>query len=329
MLCKQKLTEWNRMNVHKNARLTAKGREVLVQRLERGERACDVACAMGVSVRTVYKWRHRYRQHGLAGLQDRSSRPRRIPALTPTVVQTQVILLRKQKRTYDRICEQTGLSRSTVARILVRHGLNRWRDLEPAEPVIRYERQHPGELIHMDIKKLGKFDRVGHRITGDRHGQSNARGIGWEFVHVAIDDHSRLAFSQVLESEKKECAVAFLMAAINWYRQLGIKVERVMTDRGSCYRSAAFNKVCDAFGIRHIYTKPYTPKTNGKAERFIQSSLREWAYAQAYQTSQQRKAELPFWLHHYNWHRPHAGIQRQKPISRSGRDLNNLMRLHI
>ena len=316
------------MNIHKNARLTPKGRELLIERLGRGECANDVACAMGVSVRTVYKWRRRYRDGGLAALRDRSSEPRRSPARTPAAAEATVVTLRRQKRTYDRIAEQTGLSRSTVARILVRHGLNRWRDLEPAEPVIRYERENPGELLHMDIKKLGKFNRAGHRVTGDRHGHSNFRGVGWEFVHVAIDDHSRIAFSQVLESEKKESAMAFLKAAVAWYQSLGIKIERVMTDQGSCYRSKAFNKLCEALAIRHIYTKPYTPKTNGKAERFIQSSLREWAYARAYQTSEQRKQELPYWLHHYNWHRPHAGIKRKIPISRSGLDMNNLMRLH-
>ena len=316
------------MNVHKNARLTPKGRELLIERLERGEGPSDVACAMGISVRSVYKWRRRYRDGGLAALQDRSSRPHHSPARTPAADQARVVVLRKQKRIYDRIAEQTGLSRSTVARILVRHGLNRWRDLEPAEPVIRYERESPGEIVHMDIKKLGKFNRMGHRATGDRHGHSNARGIGWEFVHVAIDDHSRIAFSQVLESEKKECAIAALKATVSYYKRLGIKVQRLMTDNGSCYRSKAFNKVCQALGIKHIYTKPYTPKTNGKAERFIQSSLREWAYAQAYQTSEQRKLELPYWLHHYNWHRPHAGIKRKTPISRAGLDLNNLSRLH-
>lgn len=317
------------MNIHKNARLTPKGREILIGRLERGEHPCDVACAMGVSVRTVYKWRQRFRRHGRAGLDDRSSRPLSSPLRTPAGVEARVVALRRDKRIYDRIASETGLSRATVARILVRHGLNRWRDLEPAEPVMRYERERPGELIHMDIKKLGRFTRTGHRITGDRHGQSNARGVGWEFVHVAIDDHSRLAFSQVRDSERKDCAIAFLKAAVAWYKQHGITIERVMTDRGSCYRSKAFNKVCKACGIRHIYTKPYTPKTNGKAERFIQSSLREWAYARAYATSQHRKTELPIWLHHYNWHRPHAGLKRKTPISRVGFNVNNLMRLHI
>lgn len=316
------------MNIHNNARLTPKGREILISRLERGEHPGDVAGAMGVSVRTVYKWRQRFRDDGVAGLKDRSSRPLSSPSRTPAHIEARVVALRRDKRIYDRIAAETGLSRATVARILVRHGLNRWRDLEPAEPVIRYERERPGELIHMDIKKLGRFERVGHRITGDRHGQSNARGIGWEFVHVAIDDHSRLAFSKVMDSERKDCAVAFLKAAVAWYKRHGITIERVMTDRGSCYRSQAFNKACKALGMRHIYTRPYTPKTNGKAERFIQSSLREWAYAKAYPTSEHRKAELPLWLHHYNWHRPHAGINKQSPISRSGLNVNNLMRLH-
>lgn len=317
------------MNIHKNARLTPKGREVLVARLDRGERPEDVACAMGVSTRTVYKWRKRFREEGLAGLEDRSSRPTRSPARTAAPVEAEVIRLRRERRIMDRIADETGLSRATVGRILARHGLNRWRDLEPAEPVVRYERAAPGELIHVDIKKLGKFTRTGHRITGDRTGQSNARGIGWEFVHVCVDDHSRLGFSQVLASERKADAVAFLKAAVAWYRQLGIRVERVMTDNGSCYRSRTFARTCAALGLKHIRTKPYTPRTNGKAERFIQSSLREWAYGRAYQTSEQRKAELPCWLHHYNWHRPHAGIKRKPPISRSGLDRNNLLRLHI
>jgi len=315
------------MNMHQNARLTPKGREVLIARLERGERPEDVACAMGVSTRTVYKWRKRFREEGLAGLRDRSSKPTRSPARTAAPVEAELIRLRRERRTMDRIAQETGISRATVGRILARHRLNRWRDLDPPEPVVRYERAAPGELIHIDIKKLGKFARTGHRITHDPQ-QGKSRGIGWEFVHVCVDDHSRLGFSQVLASERKEDAVAFLRAAVAWYRKLGIKVERVMTDNGSCYRSKLFKEACRKLGLKHIRTKPYTPKTNGKAERFIQSSLREWAYGRAYQTSEQRKAELPHWLHHYNWHRPHAGIQRKPPISRSGLELNNLMRLH-
>ena len=316
------------MNVHKNARLTPRGREILVSRLERGEHPQDVGTAMGVSIRTVYKWRRRYRAEGLAGLLDRSSRPNASPNRTPDDVEAKVIALRKERRIYHRIVAQIGVSRATVGRILTRHGLNRWRDLEPAEPVRRYERDRPGEMIHIDIKKLGRFNRVGHRITGDRTGQSNSRGIGWEFVHVCVDDHSRLGFAEVMTDEKKASAIAFLEAAVAWYRRFNITVERVMTDNGSCYRSFAFRDACKQLGLKHIRTKPYTPKTNGKAERFIQSSLREWAYAKAYENSEQRARELPHWLHHYNWHRPHAGIKGRIPISRSGVDVNNLMRLH-
>ncbi len=316
------------MNVHKNARLTPRGREILISRLKRGEHPMDVAAAMGVSAATVYKWRRRYRTEGLAGLPDRSSRPKASPNRTPDDVETKVIALRRERRIYHRIAAEAGVSRATVGRILARHGLNRWRDLEPAEPVRRYERAKPGEMIHIDIKKLGRFNRVGHRITGDRTGQGNSRGIGWEFVHVCVDDHSRIAFTQIKPDEKAVSATAFLKAAVAYYEGLGITVERVMTDNGSCYRSFAWRDACKALGLKHIRTKPYTPKTNGKAERFIQSSLREWAYAKAYQTSTQRANELPYWLHHYNWHRPHAGIKGNSPISRLGLDLNNLMRLH-
>ena len=202
------------------------------------------------------------------------------------------------------------------------------RDLEPPAPVVRYEREHPGELIHLDIKKLGRFERTGHRITGERTGKSSSRGAGWEFVHVCIDDASRIAFSQVLPDEKKESAVAFLKAAVAYYASLGVTVARVMTDNGACYRSNAFRDACADLGLKHIRTKPYTPKTNGKAERFIQTALREWAYAQAYPTSDHRTAELPIWLHRYNWHRPHGGIKSQTPISRLGFDQDNLLRLH-
>ena len=191
------------MNIHKNARLTPRGREILISRLERGEHPLDVATAMGASVSTVYKWWRRYRAEGLGGLLDRSSRPNASPNRTPDDVETKVIGLRKERRIYHRIAAEVGVSRATVGRILTRHGLNRWRDLEPAQPVRRYERDHPGEMIHIDIKKLGRFNRIGHRITKDRTGQSSSRGIGWEFVHVGIDDHSRLGFADIMPDEKK------------------------------------------------------------------------------------------------------------------------------
>ena len=188
-------------------------------------------------------------------------------------------------------------------------------------------------MIHIDIKKLGRIDGIGHRITGDRRGQSNRRargeGIGWEFVHVAIDDNSRIAFAKVMPNERKRSATAFLKAALAYYESLGVKVQRVMTDNGSCYKSFAFRTLCTRLGLKHIRTKPYTPKTNGKAERFIQTSLREWAYAQAYKNSRQRKDRLPTWLHRYNWHRPHAGIDAKTPISRLGLTGNNVLRFHI
>jgi transposase InsO family protein len=198
--------------------------------------------------------------------------------------------------------------------------------LAPPAPIRRYERASPGELIHIDIKKLGRFDQVGHRITGARAGQR--RGAGWEFVHVSLDDASRIAFAQVLPDERKASAVAFLQAALAYYASLGVVVARVMTDNGSCYRSKAFAKACRRLELKHLRTKPYTPRTNGKAERFIQSALREWAYAQAYPTSNHRTAELPIWLHRYNWHRPHGGIKSQTPISRLGLSEDNLLRLH-
>jgi transposase InsO family protein len=316
------------MNIHKNARLTPIGRERLAGLVLSGQTPKAVSEAAGVCPRTVRKWVDRYRREGLAGLCDRSSRPHRLRKPTPQAIVEQVEAQRRQRRTGKQIAAELGLSPATVSRILKRLGLNRIDALEPAAPVRRYEREKPGEMIHIDIKKLGRFDRIGHRITGDRRGQSNSRGVGWEFVHVAIDDHSRIAFAKVMGNERKRCATAFLKAALAYYASLGIKVERVMTDNGSCYKSFAFRRLCKSLGLRHIRTRPYTPKTNGKAERFIQTSLREWAYAQAYRNSRQRKQELPLWLHRYNWHRPHAGIGDKVPISRLGLPEDNLLRLH-
>ena len=316
------------MNVHKNARLTPFGRERIVAQAAGGQTPQAVSEAAGVCPRTVRKWVKRYEAEGLAGLQDRTSRPHRLYRPTPQAFIERIEALRRQRLTGKAIAAEVGVSPATVSRVLKRLGLNKLSALEPAEPVRRYERENPGELIHIDIKKLGKFNRIGHRITGDRRGQSNARGIGWEFVHVCIDDASRVAFSQVLKDEKKASAVAFLKAAVAYYASLGIAVERVMTDNGSCYRSKAFARACKRLGLKHIRTKPYTPKTNGKAERFIQTALREWAYARAYNSSIERAAELPFWMHRYNWHRPHGSIGAKAPISRLGPTGNNLLRLH-
>jgi transposase InsO family protein len=316
------------MNVHKNARLTVHSRAELVRRvLSEGQSPKAVATAFGVDVKTVAKWVGRFEAEGPAGLADRSSRPHKLHRPTASETVEQVMALRRQRFCGQQIARETGLSPATVSRILRAAGISRARDLDPPEPVVRYERQHPGEMIHLDIKKLGRFEVEGHRVTGDRR-KGSSRGAGWEFVHVCIDDASRVAFSQVMPDEKKESATAFLIAAIAYYASLGVTVSRVMTDNGSCYRSHAFRDLCTALGLKHIRTKPYTPKTNGKAERFIQTALREWAYAQAYPTSDRRTAELPFWLHRYNWHRPHGGIKSQTPISRLGLDQDNLLRLH-
>jgi transposase InsO family protein len=315
------------MNIHKNARLTPIGRERIVRQVESGQTPKAVSEAAGVCPRTVRKWVERYRLEGFAGLNDRSSRPRRLHRPTPQVVVEQVEALRRARRTGKQIAAEQHISPATVSRILKRLGLNRIAALEPAAPVRRYEREKPGEMIHLDIKKLGRFARAGHRVTGDRQG-CRSKGAGWEFVHVAIDDHSRIAFAKIMSSERKRSAIAFLKAALAYYASLGVKVERVMTDNGACYKSFAFRRTCKRLGLRHIRTKPYTPRTNGKAERFIQSSLREWAYAQAYRNSRHRKDELPSWLHRYNWHRPHAGIDDKVPITRLGLPENNLLRLH-
>jgi transposase InsO family protein len=317
------------MDVHKNARLTPLGRERMVKMVLGGQPPQAVSKAVGVCPGTVRKWVDRYTSEGLAGLYDRSSRPQRLHRPTPQPVIDRIESLRRQRLTGQAIAAEVGVSAATVSRVLKRLDLNRLSALAPAEPVRRYERARPGELIHIDIKKLGKFDRVGHRITGDRTGQSNARGIGWEFVHVCIDDASRIAFTQIKPDERKRSAVAFLKAAVAYYAGLGVTVERVMTDNGSCYKSFAFRNACRRLHLKHIRTRPYTPKTNGKAERFVQTCLREWAYARAYNTSQQRAEELPFWIHRYNWHRPHGGIKGSVPISRLGLTEDNLLKLHI
>jgi transposase InsO family protein len=314
------------MNVHKNAHLTPFGRERIVAQVLSGQTPQAISKTAGVCPRTVRKWVKRYEAEGLGGLQDRSSRPHRLYRPTPQAFIDRIAALRRERLTGKAIAAAVGVSPATVSRVLKRLGLNKLSALEPAE-VRRYERDNPGELIHIDIKKLGRFKRIGHRITGTREGCRNV-GAGWEFVHVCIDDASRIAFSQVLKDEKKSSAVAFLKAAVAYYASLGVKVERVMSDNGSCYRSKAFAKACKRLGLKHIRTRPYTPKTNGKAERFIQTALREWAYARAYNSSIERAAELPLWMHRYNWHRPHGSIGSKTPISRLGLTGNNLLRLH-
>lgn len=316
------------MNIHKNARLTPLGRKRMVRRILAGQTPEAAGSAAGVCPATARKWLRRFLAEGVNGLADRSSRPNRRREPTPAETADRIAGLRRERWTGKRIAAEVGVSPSTVSRVLRRRGLSWLRDLDPAEPVPRYERKRPGELIHLDIKKLGRFERAGHRITGDRTGQSNSRGVGWEYVHVCIDDHSRIAFSEIKADEKAVSAIACLKAAIAFYARLGVKVERVMTDNGGCYKSHAFRDTCKALGLRHIRTKPYTAKTNGKAERFIKTALNEWAYARAYQTSDQRAAHPPNWIHAYNWHRPHGAIGSQPPISRIGLNRDNLLRLH-
>ena len=223
------------------------------------------------------------------------------------------------------IADRLGFARATVARWLREAGIGRLKALEPREPPRRYQREHPGEMIHVDIKKLGRFTRVGHRITGDRKGQSNTRGAGWDVVHVAIDDATRLAYVEVLPDEKRRSATGCLVRALRWFRARGVRVQRVMTDNGSGYRSRLFAKALRWLGIRHVRTRPYTPRTNGKAERFIQTLIRQWAYAIPYQTSDRRTADLPRWLDWYNQRRPHSALKAQPPSAA----LNNALRTHI
>ena len=314
------------MDVHQNARLTPRCRELLVARVLAGRHRSVVARELGVSDKTVSKWVGRFLREGVAGLRDRSSRPRHSPAATVETLQLAVVALRRQRLTLSAIAAQLSLSRSSVARICRRAGLARLSQFERVPHYPRYERAQPGELLHLDIKRLGRIVKVGHRITGDP--RDRVDGAGWEYVHVAIDDCSRVAYCQVLPDEEGESACAFLRAAVAYYAALGVTIREVLTDNGVCYRAKNFAATCSALGLKHRRTRPYTPRTNGKAERFIQSALREWAYARAYGTSAQRINALPRWIHGYNWHRPHASLAGQPPTSRLSLDRNNLLRLH-
>jgi len=312
------------VNIHRNARLTLNRREELVRRVSAGEAPKSVASALGVSVRTIFKWLARQRKG--EGLMDRSSRPRHSPtALRPEVLE-RVVELRHKRFTGSRIAARIGLPEAQVYRALRRLALNRLNRLDIPLPPRRYQWENPGDLLHIDIKKLGRFEQPGHRIHGDR--RKATRGAGWEFVHVCIDDASRVAFAEILGNERQESVVAFLSSALGFYKSLGITVRRVMTDNGSGYVSRAFRKACAELGLKHIRTRPYTPRTNGKAERFIQTALREWAYAASYTSSNERASELPRWLHEYNHFRNHKSLQKQTPMSRIGKGVNNVLQLH-
>lgn len=315
------------MDYHQHARLTMFSRELMARKvLAEGLTLKQAASCFNVSAKTAAKWVKRYRQHGLAGLRDHSSRPHRLRKPTPPELVTRVEVLRRERWTGIRIAQQTGLSRATVSRILRRLRLSRMRDLEAMVPIQRYEHCRPGDLLHLDIKKLGRIVRPSHRMTGNR--RDTVEGAGWEYVHVAIDDHSRIAFSDIYPDEKQTSTVRFLHQALAYYARFGIRFRAVLTDNGSAYRSIAFSQACRSLGLKHRFTRPYTPRTNGKAERFIQTALREWAYARTYQNSYQRGLELGSWLHQYNWHRPHGSLGSSPPVSRSNLDRNNLLRLH-
>jgi transposase InsO family protein len=306
--------------MHQNARTTRHRRMLMIERLQGGWPVPAVAAALGVDPKTVRKWRDRYAAEGAAGLRDRSSRPHHSPTRLDAGVAAEIERLRRQRLSGPAIARRLGRPVSTIGAVLRRRGLGRLASLEPRPPVIRYERAHPGELIHLDIKKLGRIAGLGHRITGDRRGQSAKRGTGWEDLHVAVDDASRLAYTELLPDEKKESATAFLIRALGWLERHGVTVARVMTDNGSCYRSGLFRQTCAAAEARHLRTRPYTPRTNGKAERFIQTCLREWAYASPYHTSVERAAAMPAWLCDYNTQRPHSALDGKPPISRLAAD---------
>jgi transposase InsO family protein len=311
--------------MHSNARTTPLSRAVIVQRvLGDGESRRAVATALRLSEKTVRKWVGRH--HAGQDLADRNSRPRSVRELADRPGYAEVVALRRLRCGYTEISQRTGVSRASLSRWLRQAGLNRLKSLEPSPTVVRYEWPKPGDLLHLDTKKLGRIRSMGHRVTGDR--STRVKGTGWEYLHVGVDDHSRLAFGRLESNERGESAARFLERAVAYYQGFGIQIRRIMTDNGSCYLSTAFRHACQRFGLRHIRTRPYTPRTNGKAERFIQSALREWAYAHAYHHSTDRAATLPLWLHRYNWHRPHHSLGMNPPYSRLPLTADNLVRLH-
>lgn len=315
------------MNIHKNARLTLVRRLEMVKDVtERKLTIASVALAHDVSLPTVRKWVGRYLAHGAAGLADASSRPRVSPRAISPRSALAIVELRRRWLTQACIAQSLGLSVSTVSRVLQRAGLSRWADLAPTEAVVRYEHAHPGDLLHIDTKRLGRIERMGHRVTGAR--RHDTVGAGYEFLFVAVDDHARLGFTQLKPDERCSCAVSFLRAAIKYLAQLGVTVRRVLTDNGNAFRSKQFARACRVLGIKHSFTRPYRPQTNGKAERFIQSALREWAYGIPYNHSSERANMLDRWIHHYNWHRPHRGIGGSAPVSRLALTRNNLLTAH-
>jgi len=299
--------------MHKLARLTPMGRLRMIRRLEAGARLCDVAAALDLSTTSVRRWWRRYQQEGVAGLSDRSSRPHRSPRALPRVRRRQITRRRQWGWSSLRIARDLRLPLPTVVHVQRRLGLAH-RPRPAAPPVRRYERATPGELVHLDIKKLGRFRRVGHRIHGD-HGR-RSRGSGSEFLHIAIDDRTRLAYAALFPDETAASATAFLALAHRWFAARGVVVRGLLTDNGSAYRGHRFGALCGRLGLRHHWTRPYRPQTNGKAERFIRTCLGEWAYARSYPTSVARASALPDFLRYYNEDRFHMGINGLTPMQR-------------
>lgn len=315
------------MNIHKNARLTFIRRVEMVEVvLQGGLPTAQAAQLYGVSAVTVRKWVGRFLAEGRCALADRSSRPACSPRAIDAAKALAIVALRRKRMTQARIAQYLSLSKATVSRVLSRAGLARLSDLEPAEPVQRYEHERPGDLIHIDTKKLGRIEKTGHRATGDR--RDRTRGAGWEVLFVAVDDHARIAFTELYPDESQENACRFLMNAHAYYASLGARPKALLTDNGSAFRAKSFSRVCAALGLKHRFTRPYRPQTNGKAERFIQSALREWAYGFVYKNSDERADMLRQWNHHYNWHRPHQGIGGKAPMSRLSITRNNLLQFH-
>ena len=305
------------MDLHQNARLTLRSREAMVLYvLREGFTRKAAAAAFRVSARTVAKWLGRFQREGVAGLRDRSSRPRRSPRRVSDPLRERVLELRRQRKAAFWVARETGLSTATVSRILRRARLSRWRDLNPPPPVVRYEHKHPGDLLHLDIKGMARFAEVSQRADGRLRGKR--KHPGFCALHIAIDDHSRVAFTQMLPDQKAETTIGFLRDATRFFAQHNVQIRELLTDNGSAYRSHRFRAVCAEMQIKHGRTKPYTPRTNGKAERFIQTALREWAYAEHWCSSEERDAQLQPWVDFYNHQRPHGSLDYKPPISRLG-----------